>query len=158
MSTLKSKPKGTKIDFDKLSLHRTPEKSPGFLLWRVSTAWRRAVEEALKPCDLTHPQFVILANTGWLTRTGDSISQAEIGRHAGLDPNTTSQILRCLQKKGLIESTRSADERSKHPTLTTEGLQCLKQSMLVVEGVNTAFFAPLDLKKSGLLDILQALI
>lgn len=53
--------------------------------------------------NLTHPQFVVLATLGWLTRTGDRVTQAAVGKMAGLDPNTTSQILKGLEQKGLIE-------------------------------------------------------
>jgi DNA-binding MarR family transcriptional regulator len=90
------------INFKKISVFQAPEDSPGYLLWRVSTQWRREIEVALKPFDLTHPQFVILATTGWLTKQGAKVSQIEIGQQAGLDPNTTSQILRGLEAKALI--------------------------------------------------------
>ena len=44
-----------------------PERSPGFLLWRVTLAWQRAMRAALAPHDLTHVQFVLLTTTWWLT-------------------------------------------------------------------------------------------
>jgi hypothetical protein len=56
------------INFNEMSIHPSAEESPGFLLWRVSTLWRRAIEAILKPLGLTHPQFVVLATTAWLTR------------------------------------------------------------------------------------------
>jgi len=146
-----------RVDFDKVSVHRTPEESPGYLLWRVSTRWRRSIEEVLKPLKLTHPQFVVLAVTSWLTRTGEKASQAEIARHAGLDPNTTSQVLRGLQAKGPVERPRSIDERSKYPVLTEKGSRLLEKALPAVEGADAKFFAVLDLKKTGLLSALQKL-
>lgn len=146
------------VDFTQISVHRTPEESPGFLLWRVSTQWRRAIEDVLKPLDLTHPQFVVLATVAWLTKEGQKISQAAIGRQAGLDPNTTSQILRSLQTKKLIDRVRSSDERSKHPTLTLAGSRCLANALPAVERADAKFFAPLNLKKSGILEALQHLV
>ncbi|GAB4226014.1 MAG: hypothetical protein Tsb0021_01570 [Chlamydiales bacterium] len=86
------------IDFKKISVHKGPETSPGFLLWHVSTSWRNCIECALKKFDLTHPQFVVLASLGWLTREENLVSQAIVGKMAGLDPNTTSQIIRGLEK------------------------------------------------------------
>lgn len=145
------------VDFDKVSAHNTPEESPGYLLWRVSTRWRRAIESVLKPLKLTHPQFVVLAVNGWLTRTGEQVSQAEIARNAGLDPNTTSQILRSLEAKGLIERPRSTDERSKYPTLTEKGKQLLVKALPAVERADAKFFAGLDLKKTEMLAALQIL-
>ena len=82
------------MNFNELSIHETPDRSPGFLLWHISTAWRNSIERLLKPMGLTHPQFVVLATLGWLTRNGDRVTQAAIGKMAGLDPNTISQILR----------------------------------------------------------------
>ncbi len=146
------------IDFKSLTPYLTPEDSPGYLLWRVSTQWRRAVEEALKPLDLTHPQFVTLTSIAWLTKAGTSVSQAAVGRQAGLDPNTTSQILRALQTKGFIERERSADERSKYPMLTTAGAQCIKQALPAVDGVNAQFFAPLNNKETGFIENLRKLV
>lgn len=145
------------VDFDQISVHKTPEESPGFLLWQVSTQWRRAIEEVLKPLGLTHPQFVVLASTGWLTRQGEKVSQAAIGRQARLDPNTTSQILRSLQTKKLIERTRSPDERSKHPILTPAGARILAKALPAVEQADAKFFASLNLRKSGIMEAMRKL-
>lgn len=145
------------VNFDEISVHPSAEESPGFLLWRVSTLWRKSIEAVLKPLGLTHPQFVILATTGWLTRTGRKASQAEIGRQAALDPNTTSQILRGLQAKGLIERSHNIDEKSKYPTLTATGVKSLAKAMPAVEGADAAFCASIHLKGSELLKALQIL-
>lgn len=145
------------VNFKEISVHESAEESPGFLLWRVSTLWRRAIETVLKPLGLTHPQFVILATTGWLTRNGVKASQADIGRHAALDPNTTSQILRSLQAKGLIERSHTTNEKSKNPILTSAGAQSLAKAMPAVEDADAAFFASIDLKNSKMLKMLQTL-
>lgn len=145
------------INFNKISVHPSAEESPGFLLWRVSTRWKRAIETVLKPLGLTHPQFVILAITSWLTRTGKKVSQVEIGRQAALDPNTTSQILRGLQAKGLIEKWHNVDERSKCPMLTATGVEILSRAMPAVENADAAFFASIDLQGSEMLQTLQIL-
>ena len=145
------------VNFNEISVHSSAEESPGFLLWRVSTLWRKTIETVLKPLGLTHPQFVILATTGWLTRMGKRASQAEIGRQAALDPNTTSQILRGLQAKGLIERSHNIDERSKYPILTATGVESLAKAMVAVESADTAFFASVDLKGSEMLQTLQIL-
>jgi len=145
------------IHFNEISAHSSAEESPGFLLWRVSTLWRKAIEAVLKQLGLTHPQFVILATTGWLTRTGKRASQAEIGKQAALDPNTTSQVLRSLQAKGWIERPYVTNERSKYPILTAAGAELLKKALPAVESADATFFASVDLKKSELLKTLQVL-
>jgi len=145
------------IHFNEISAHTSAKESPGFLLWRVSTLWRKSIEAVLKPLGLTHPQFVVLATIGWLTRTGRRASQVEIGRQAALDPNTTSQILRGLQAKGLIERSHHMKERSKYPTLKAIGAENLAQAMSAVENADAAFFASIDLKGSAMLQTLQIL-
>lgn len=144
------------VDFKRLSAHKTPEDSPGFLLWRTSTLWRRSIEAVLKPLGLTHPQFVVLAVTAWLTKGGVKVSQAEIAREASLDANTTSQILRSLQAKELIERPRTVDERSKCPLLTVAGKESLSKALPTVEKADADFFALLP-KQSILIEILQSL-
>ncbi len=129
------------INFRHLSAYQEPDDSLGYLLWRVSIKWRSAIESVLKKMELTHPQFVVMATLGWLTKDGVKISQVDIGRMAGLDPNTTSQILRGLEAKEIIKRTRQVDERSKTPVLTTLGADLLKKALPAVEQADLEFFA-----------------
>lgn len=131
------------VNFKEISLHDTPDRSPGFLLWHVSTAWRGSIEWMLKSMGLTHPQFVILATLGWLTRKGERVSQAAIGKMAGLDPNTVSQIIRGLEQKELITREKSSDGRAKNSILTIKGSAILKKAMPAVETKDAAFFQKL---------------
>ena len=135
------------INFKKISVHDTPDRSPGFLLWHISTSWRSSIETILKPISLTHPQFVVLATLGWLTRKGDRVTQAAIGKMAGLDPNTTSQIIRGLEQKGLIKREQSSDGRAKNPILTTKGNEILTKALPTVEATDTHFFSSLGKKE-----------
>lgn len=147
------------VNFKEISIHDAPERSPGFLLWHVSTSWRNCIESSLKSIGLTHPQFVILATLGWLTRKGDLVTQAAIGKMAGLDPNTTSQILRGLEQKGLIGRERSLDARAKNPSLTALGLDILTLALPIVETMDEKFFNPLNSKdKRSLIRLFNALI
>jgi len=131
------------VDFKHISAHEVPEQSPGFLLWHISTNWRNSIEKKLKDFNLTHPQFVVLATLAWLTQKGNRVTQIEIGRTAGLDPNTTSQILRGLEAKKYIERVRP-DERSKHPILTSLGSDIFKSALPAVEKADALFFASLE--------------
>jgi MarR family transcriptional regulator, organic hydroperoxide resistance regulator len=133
------------IDFKKISTHPGPQKSMGFLLWRVSTQWRRLLEETLKTFNLTHPQFVILAATGWLTQDKKITTQIEVARMAGLDPNTTSQILDGLEKKKFIKRTiRSCSGRAKYPVVTPLGAEILEKALPAVEKTDVSFFSALS--------------
>jgi DNA-binding MarR family transcriptional regulator len=147
------------INFKDISVHDTPDRSPGFLLWHVSTAWRGSIESMLKSMGLTHPQFVILATLGWLTRKGDRVTQALIGKMAGLDPNTVSQIIRGLEQKELIMREKSSDGRAKNPILITKGSDILKRALPAVETKDTEFFHHLTAaEKECMISIFQKLI
>lgn len=147
------------VDFDRLSEFEGPKESPGYLLWRVSTQWRSSIEQTLKPLGLTHPQFVILASLGWLTRNGINVVQVEIGRSAGLDPNTTSQILRGLETKKLIQRKQLSDERSKNPSLTALGSKILSQALPAVEKADKEYFKKLSAQKiRSLIEIFNIVI
>jgi DNA-binding MarR family transcriptional regulator len=131
------------LDWQAVSRHEGPEDSPGFLLWRASLEWRRAIERALAPLELTQPQFVVLAGIGWLTRDGAPVRQADIGRHVGFDPNTMSQILRGLEGRDLVARGRHAHERGKFPLLTASGQKLVGQAVGLVEAVDQRFFGVL---------------
>lgn len=130
-----------KITWKDLSQFAGPEQSPGFMLWQISTKWRREVEAILKTLEITHPQFVLLASLGWLTRDNKDVSQAELGRYCHTDLNMTSQVLRSLEKKGFVDRIRREnDERSKYPRLTEAGTKLVKKALPLVEKVDRAFF------------------
>lgn len=147
------------IAWKKVSRFEGPDQSPGFLLWQVSTKWRREVEAALKTLNLTHPQFVLLASLGWLTRHHTDVTQIELARHCKTDVNMTSQVLRSLEQKGYIERhRREGDERSKLPKLTKKGSMLVKQAIPLVEKVDDDFFGKLGSKTTNeYIDILQKL-
>lgn len=133
-----------KIKFKEISIYDVPERSPGFLLWHISTSWRSCIEAILKPFDLTHPQFVVLATLGWLTKDEARVTQAAIGKLAGLDPNTTSQIIKGLERKDLIKREQSIDGRAKNPLLTTKGKQTLSLALPAVEKTDIQYFEGLN--------------
>ncbi len=148
------------ISFKKMSHFERPDQSPGFLLWQVSTKWRREIEAALATLNFTHPQFVLLTSLSWLTCQHTDVTQVELARHCSTDVNTTSQILRSLEQKGYIERhRREGNERSKFPRLTEKGLKLVEQALPLVEKVDHDFFGKLDSKTTKEhIEILQKLI
>jgi DNA-binding MarR family transcriptional regulator len=148
-----------RLNFEKISVYEGPKQSPGFLLWRISTSWRSSLEAVLKTFGLTHPQFVVLATTGWLTRDGDLITQVAIGKMAGLDPNTNSQIIKGLESKELIKRIQSSDGRAKNVSLTPKGSRILSRALPAVEQEDAKFFNTLTKKESrSLISIFQKLM
>ena len=147
-----------KIAWKKITRFEGPENSPGFLLWQVSTKWRRKIEATLAEIGLTHPQFVLLASLGWLHRNQSEVSQVELARHCGTDITMTSQILRTLEKKGYIERiSRKGDQRSKFPNVTEAGSRLIEQAIPRVEQVDHHFFKTLGTNTKSCVAILQKL-
>jgi DNA-binding MarR family transcriptional regulator len=120
-----------------------PGESPGFLLWRVTLRWQRVITEALRPLNLTHVQFVLLASARWLSQHGQAPSQLAVAAHAGTDVKMTSEVMRKLEDRGLVlQHTNPDDRRAKAITVTAEGRSVAERAVRVVEAADADFFAP----------------
>jgi DNA-binding MarR family transcriptional regulator len=115
-----------------------PGDSPGFLLWQVTRRWQRELTAALKPLGLTHVQFVLLASTWWLDRP----TQRELADQARTDPMMTSQVVRALEQRGLLERQPDPDDgRARRLVATAAGRELAERAIAVVEAADAAFFA-----------------
>jgi len=124
----------------------SPGESPGFLLWHATLRWQRDIGAALTPLGLTHVQFVLLACTWWLNTQGEHPNQLALARQAGTDVKMTSQVLRALETKGLIEREVDPDDtRAKRLRATTAGAELAPRAIAAVEQTDARFFAPVDL-------------
>jgi DNA-binding MarR family transcriptional regulator len=122
-----------------------PAESPGFLLWHVTLRWQRAVTAALAPLDLTHVQFVLLACTWWLTEQGHTPNQQDLATQAGTDIKMTSQVLKTLENKGLLERRPSrTDARAKTVHPTDAGRSLARRAITAVESTDESFFSSVD--------------
>jgi DNA-binding MarR family transcriptional regulator len=122
-----------------------PAESPGFLLWHTTLRWQRAVTTALAPLDLTHVQFVLLACTWWLGAQGHAANQLAVSEQAGTDVKMTSQVLRTLERKGLVErQVDPADSRARLVTPTSAGITLARRAIDAVEDVDEAYFHDVD--------------
>jgi DNA-binding MarR family transcriptional regulator len=120
-----------------------PGDSPGLLLWHATLRWQRGIASALTPLDLTHVQFVLLACTWWLNTHGEHPNQLTVARQAGTDVKMTSQVLRTLENKGLIErEVDPADTRAKRLRVTSVGADLAPRAIAAVEQVDAQFFKP----------------
>ncbi len=118
-----------------------PSDSPGFLLWHATLRWQRAVAQALAPLGLTHVQFVLLACTWWLNQHGQHPSQIALAAFAGTDVKMTSQVVRSLERKGLVErEVDAADTRARRLRVTRHGARLAPRAIATVERVDAAFF------------------
>lgn len=122
------------------------DESPGLLLWQVTNRWQAAQRAALAPFDLTHVQFVLLASLTWHTGRsgGEPVMQRDLAEHAATDPMMTSQVLRALEQKRLIERRdHPTDRRAKSLVPTETGAALVNRAITAVEACDREFFAPL---------------
>ena len=131
--------------------------SPGLALWRVTNAWQAAQRTALRPYGLTHVQFVLLASLAWLNADAP-VRQRDLARHAHTDPMMTSQVLRALEAKGLIERRpHPTDGRARALTVTPDGAALANRAIGAVETVDRHFFGPLAGDRDTLTGLLNRL-
>lgn len=133
------------------------DESPGFLLWKATNKWQAAQRMALKPFDLTHVQFVLLASLVWLG-TNEPISQKKLAEHAGTDEMMTSQVLRALEKKKLvIRKLSHKDKRVILTAVTKNGVQLANTALKAVEQTDRVFFGDLASLPTDLILVLKKL-
>lgn len=138
-----------------------PRDSPGFLLWRTTLRWQRGITAALRPLELTHVQFVLLAAVWWLSDQAGSPqrlpSQRQVAGHAEVDVMMTSQVLRALERRGLVaRSPDPADSRVKRLTVTDAGRCLAERAVAIVEAADAEFFSRVN-DRAELLDVLHRL-
>ena len=109
----------------------------------MTQRWQRSIVAALRPRDLTHAQFVLLMSAWYLGRgAGPGPSQREVADHAEADVMMTSQVVRTLEKRGLVtRSPDAADARVKRLSVTPAGAKLARRAQGVVEKADRAFFA-----------------
>jgi len=120
------------------------EESPGFQLWRASNLWQQSLRRALTPFGLTHVQLVLLSVTAYLTQQGAEANQIQIAQAAQTDKMMTSQVIRTLQERGLVErSVQPNDARARRVSITEAGRRLLAEALPAVENADAAFFGVL---------------
>lgn len=119
------------------------EQSPGLLLWQITNIWQARQRAALKPFDLTHVQFVLLATLTYAYGTV-TFTQKELAQYAQIDIMMTSQVIRKLEQKGLVMRTESVqDKRAIIVEPTQAGIELANEAVKAVEVVDEEFFGVL---------------
>lgn len=135
-----------------------PAESPGFLLWKISNAWQRRLRVALQPYELTHSQFVLLATAIWFGAE-ETLTQTRLSQLSGIDPMTTSQVLRALEAALLIQRVdHPQDPRAKAITVTKAGRDLARKAVVAVEDADAAFFKPVASDTKRLVAMFQRLV
>ena len=137
--------------------HDRADDSPGLLLWQVSNRWQAAQRAALKPFDLTHVQFVLLAALTYLEPSGP-VTQRALADMAATDPMMTSQVLRTLEGRDLVHRPpHPTDRRARAVAVTEAGRDLVNQAVVAVEACDTAFFAGLGGSLPAFIEALRTL-
>lgn len=128
--------------------HHTPSDaahhSPGYLLWLMSNKWQAQQRLALKQFDLTHVQFVLLACLVYAPGK-ERLTQIQLAQRAETDPMMTSQVVRKLEAKSLIQRISHAqDKRALILQATTKGVALIDRAIVAVEAVDKEFFGVLE--------------
>lgn len=135
------------------------KESTGFLLWQVTAIWQRNIAAVLRGHEFTQVQFALLASLMWLSTKEPLITQAMLARHAKLDEMMTSQVLRSLEKRGLVERhPHPRDTRAKQLVLTEAGRVKTAAALPQVERVDAEYFAALGEHRPQFNQSLQTLI
>ena len=140
------------------SLLESPEVSPGFRLWQVASLWQQQIRAVLRPLDLTQAQFVLLASVAWLGREGAPVTQVQVAAHASTDVVMTSEVLRTLEGRDLVQrAPHPVDGRAKCLNVTPEGKGLVKKGIRAVEEVDRRFFNEPGPELRGLAELLRGI-
>jgi DNA-binding MarR family transcriptional regulator len=145
-------------DYVKFPKRRTDE-SLGFVFWQTTNLWQRKMNTALKLLGLTLAQFVLLAGIAWLERFDQPITQIRLARHARTDIMMTSDVLKTLEIRKLIERKQmKQDARANTLSVTKSGKELVKKAIDLVEKVDNDFFRPLGDQSDAFLQSLLNLL
>ena len=116
---------------------------PGAALWRAANLWRRQQRAALQGAGLTPSQFLLLQ--GLADQPGrPAVTQSALAHHCGADAMMTSQLVRELERMGLVRrADHPSDSRAVALGLTDRGRQCLDRASPAMAAAEQAFFGAL---------------
>lgn len=128
--------------------------SPGFLLWRATNQWQRHLRAALHSTGLTHVQYVLLT----AARDGAPVTQAALAAHACTDVMMTSQVVRALEKRGLLARTpHPTDRRARMVSLTPDGARAAEEATILARAADREFFDVLGRREAKFVKRLRKL-
>jgi DNA-binding MarR family transcriptional regulator len=115
----------------------------GYALLHAAQTWRAEATAVLAPHGLTVPQFlVVMALFRQARHQWAALSQSEISSRLDMDANTTSQIVRGLERRGILErSARLGDARARDLSLTPTGLQLARTASADARRLNDTYFS-----------------
>lgn len=126
---------------------------------RLERAVRQGINELVKPYGLTTLQYTTLSVLG---RRG-KLSNAQLARRAYMTPQSMSEVIEALERKGLIARSPSPNHRRVMPAaLTPKGRSVLRDCDTVVDEFEARMLAGLTERqtkslRSGLVEAVHSL-
>ena len=136
-----------------------PEPRVSYVVARLERALRVEINERVKPHGLTTLQYTTLSILG---RRGE-LSNAQLARRAYMTPQSMSEVLDALEKKGLVSRTPHPNHRRVFPAaLTRKGTKALEACNAAVDDLECEMLAgltPHQVKslRNGLISAVRAL-
>ena len=123
-----------------------------YLVKRLEALSKTLLDEALRDLDLTPSQYATLSLLGSQTH----ISSAELARRVVVTPQSMSEMINALERKGLVERyENAANRRVLHIHLSEAGRVLLEQADVRVDGLETELFSGLN---NGEVAVLRGLV
>jgi DNA-binding MarR family transcriptional regulator len=117
-----------------------PEPRTSYVVARLERAIRQAISVRVKPYGLTTLQYTTLSVLG---HRGE-LSNAQLARRAYMTPQSMSEVIDALEKKGLVERNQHPNHRRVFPaTLTPQGRRVLKACNDAVDELEQEMLADL---------------
>ena len=134
-----------------------PDGGLGYALMQAANAWRAELAAALSPIAVTPPQFFVLAALLHAHSHGrPAPTQKALSERTGIDVNTTSQVIRGLERRGIVRRRPHPDDsRAVQPLLTEPGLELARRCTHEARTLNHRYFEQTD--PESLLATLQQL-
>ena len=130
------------IDTSAGALAEAVEPRISYVVARLERAVRAAVNERVRPHDLTTLQYTTLSVLG---ARGPPLSNAQLARRAYMTPQSMIEGIDALERKGLIRRDPHPNHRRVYPaTLTAKGRRVLKACDAAVEEMEEEMLAGLS--------------
>jgi DNA-binding MarR family transcriptional regulator len=115
----------------------------GYTLMHAAQTWRTEATAVLKPHGLTVPQFlVVMALYRQARQDWAPLTQTEVALGLGMDANTTSQVVRGLERRGILQRTRHPeDARAQALVLTDAGAILAREASADARRLNDTYFS-----------------
>lgn len=132
---------------DNLIIRNTEILEVDLLLFKVTRQLNRTRRYVLNKFDLTSLQFEILTAIYLNTAKMEVVIQIDLAKKILADPMTTSNVLRILQKKGLVERKQGlVNTKTKEISLTKRGQDLCEKARFDIDEMRKSIYMQIEVK------------